>query len=476
MRRTRFFATALIFLLVASCAINPVTGKKELSLISEEGEISMGKETDAQIGQEYGFYNDPGLSSYVTSVGMAMVPHTHRPNLVYHFAVLDSPVVNAFAAPGGYIYVTRGCLALMSSESELAVVLGHELGHVNARHTVKKLSEMLLITVGLALGSAISDTFAKIAGVAAIGVQLLFLKFSRDDERQADALGVEYARKGTFNSGEMVSFFRALEKYGDLSGGGHSLPGFLSTHPLTGERIKNVQAMITPSDIGLPKKREPYMLQIEDVVYGNDPRQGYVEGHTFYHPGMRFYFDIPAGWKLQNTPSQVTIAAEDGSAAVVLQAEKSSEDLASFAQKKAASITGLQYLSDQNMAINGMAAYHQLYNIVQQDKDTLKLRLSCLRKGETIFYFSALSKALDFGFYDTTFRTVVSSFNELKDPNRLNRQPQRIKILKADGRKSLKDMLNDSGVKKELWPTLAIANGMDVIGFPEKNQLIKIVR
>jgi predicted Zn-dependent protease len=128
------------------------------------------------------------------------------------------------------------------------------------------------------------------------------------------------------------------------------------------------------------------------------------------------------------------------------------------------------------MAINGMAAYHQLYNIVQQDKDTLKLRLSCLRKGETIFYFSALSKALDFGFYDSTFRTVISSFNELKDPNRLNRQPQRIKILKADGRKSLKDMLNDNGVKKDLWPTLAIANGMDVNGVPEKNQLIKIVR
>ncbi len=476
MRKASFLAPFLIFLLAAGCAINPVTGKKELSLISEEGEISMGKETDAQIGQEYGFYSDPELSNYVASVGMAMAPHTHRPNLVYHFAVLDSPVVNAFAAPGGYIYVTRGILALMNSESELAVVLGHELGHVNARHSVKKLSQMLLVQVGLALGSAISDTFAKISGVAGIGVQLLFLKFSREDEREADALGVEYSRKGRFNAGEMVSFFTALEKYGDLSGGGHSLPGFLSTHPLTGERIKNVQSMITASDTGLPKKREPYMQQIEDVVYGNDPRQGYVEANTFYHPEMRFAFDVPAGWKLQNTPSRVTIAPENGNAAVILQAEKSDEDLSAFAQKKAAGITGRQYLSDQNLTINGMAAYHQLYNIVQQDKDTLKLRLTCLRKGGTVFYFSALSKALDFGSYDSTFRAIASSFIELKDPNRLNRQPQRIKILKADGRKNLKDIFTDNGVKKELWPTLAVANGMDVNGIPEKNQLIKLVK
>ncbi len=476
MRKTGFVAAGLILLLVAGCAVNPVTGKKELSLISEAGEISMGKETDVQIGQEYGFYSDPELSKYVNSVGMAMVPHTHRPNLVYHFAVLDSPVVNAFAAPGGYIYVTRGILALMNSESELAVVLGHELGHVNARHSVQKLSQMLLVQVGLALGSAINDTFAKISGVAAVGIQLLFLKFSRDDEREADTLGVDYARKGRFNSGEMVSFFTALEKYGDLSGGSHSLPGFLSTHPLTGERIKNVRAMLTPADTGFPKKREPYMIRIEDVVYGNNPRQGFIEANTFYHPEMRFYFNFPAGWKLQNTPTQVTIAPENGNAAVILQAEKSAEDLSAFAQKKAAGITGRQFLSDQHMTVNGMAAYHQLYDIVQQDKDTLKLRLTCLRKGGMIFYFSALSKALDFGSYEATFEAIISSFNELRDPNRLNRQPQRIKILKADGRKSLKDIFIDNGVNKELWPNLAVANGMNVDGMPEKNQLIKIVK
>ena len=207
-----------IALLAAACAINPVSGKRELMLISENQEIELGKETNAEIGQEYGFYADADLSRYVDSVGQSMIPYTHRPKLAYHFAVLDTPVVNAFAAPGGYIYVTRGILALMSSESELGAVLGHEIGHVNARHTVRQMSTQILVQAGLAVGSALNETFAKIAGVAGLGAQLLFLKFSRDDERQADGLGVQYARAVHYNTGEMVTFFAALERYGDLAG------------------------------------------------------------------------------------------------------------------------------------------------------------------------------------------------------------------------------------------------------------------
>ena len=211
----------LVCLFAASCAVNPVTGKKELSLISEQQELAIGKETDAEVRGQYGVYADDRLTAYVTTSGKALAEHTHRPNLAYRFAVLDSPVINAFAVPGGYIYLTRGILALMNSEAEMAVVLGHELGHVNARHSVRKMSQMILVQVGLAVGSALSDTFAKISGVAGIGVQLLFLKFSRDDEREADALGVEYyAGRAGYDPSRMVDFFTSLEKMGDLSGKG----------------------------------------------------------------------------------------------------------------------------------------------------------------------------------------------------------------------------------------------------------------
>ena len=208
-----FIAGCLLSFVLVSCAVNPVTGKREFMLISEQQEISLGQETDQEIRSQYGVYDHPGLNEYVTRVGMTMVPHSHRSHLGYHFAVLDTPVVNAFAVPGGYIYVTRGILAMMNSEAELAVVLGHELGHVNARHSARRLSNMILVQVGLAVGGALSETFAKISGAASVGIQLLFLKYSRGDERQADRLGVEYARKGSYNPGKMILPYKRWETF-----------------------------------------------------------------------------------------------------------------------------------------------------------------------------------------------------------------------------------------------------------------------
>jgi len=355
----------IILLSALSCAVNPVTGKKELSLISESQEITLGKQTDVEVRQQYGAYADPELSAYVQSIGQALVPHTHRPQLAYRFAVLDTPVVNAFAVPGGYIYVTRGILALMGSEAELAVVLGHELGHVNARHSVRRMSEMMLVQVGLAVGSALSETFAEVAGLAGVGVQLLFLKYSRDDERQADALGVQYARKGVYNPGEMVAFFSSLGKLGDLSGG-QALPGFLSTHPLTSERIEKVRQMLTPSDQTLEVKERPYLRRIDGLVYGDDPRQGYVEGGRFYHPDMGFSFAIPNGWKVVNTPTQVMLSSADEKAALVLQAEETTEDLSAYTRKKAGQIQGSQFVAEDYLSVPGLASVHQIYRVDQQ--------------------------------------------------------------------------------------------------------------
>ena len=466
----------LAILFAAACAINPVTGKRELALISEQGEIEMGKETDAQISREYGYYVDAELTQYVASIGATLTPHTHRPNLAYHFAVLDTPVVNAFAAPGGYIYVTRGILALMNSESELAVVLGHELGHVAARHSVRQMSTQILVTVGLAVGSIVSEKFAKWAGVAGLGAQLLFLKFSRDDERQADALGVQYARAGRFNSGEMVKFFSSLQRYGDMSGG-HSLPGFLSTHPLTSERIQNVKAMLGENDVALPAKREEYLGRIDDIVYGDDPRQGYVEGGAFYHPGMRFAFAIPQGWKIQNTPAQVTMADAEGNAAVLLRAEKSAEDLSAYIKKQAASIEGGQFVTEQSELVNGLAAHHGIYNIPQQNQGALRARFTCIRKNDFIYTFSQLSQAVDFNHFDPTFRQVFASFGELRDARYLNRQPRHLRIVKADGQRPYKDYLSQAGLKKEELTTLTILNELkDAETAPERGRMIKVVR
>jgi predicted Zn-dependent protease len=465
----------MLLLLAAACAVNPVTGKRELSLISEQQEIALGKETDVEIRNQYGVYDETALNKYINAVATTLTPHTHRPHLEYHFAVLDTPVVNAFAVPGGYIYVTRGILALMNSEAELAVILGHELGHVNARHSVRRLSKLLLVQLGLGVGSALSETFGKISGLASVGMQLLFLKYSRDDERQADALGVEYSRKGGYNPSDMVNFFSSLQKFGDLSGG-ESLPGFLSTHPLTKERIQNVKAMLSDDDRSFLVRRNSYLYQIANIIYGEDPQQGYVEGNTFYHPQMRFYFSFPKDWKLQNTQSQVIMTSKDGNAALILGAEESTENLQDYAQKKASTIEGRQFISDRTLTINGLSSYQQLYDVFQQEKETLRVRITYIKKKSYIFSFFTLSTVYDFRKYDHQFSIIVDSFNELRDRSHINRQPKRLKLVKANGRQTLKEIFQNSGMKKDLWQKFAIMNGIELSQIPKRDQLVKIIK
>ncbi|MBN1222378.1 MAG: M48 family metalloprotease, partial [Candidatus Aminicenantes bacterium] len=446
-----------------------------LSIYSEQDEIALGSNTDVQIKQQYGIYQDSSLNGYVESVGQSLSAHTHRPNLTYHFAVLDSPVVNAFAVPGGYIYVTRGILTMMNSEAELAVVLGHELGHVNARHSIRRMSEMMLAQIGLVIGSALNKTFADLAGVAGIGIQLLFLKYSRDDERQADQLGVEYARKGYYNPGEMIAFFTSLEKLGDLSGG-HSLPGFLSTHPLTSERIQNTKNMLLAGDNSLQTKPEAYLRHIEGTVYGEDPQQGFVEGSAFYHPGMRFLFSFPEGWQVQNTPSKVVIASKDGDAGIIIQAEQSDDTPKVYGQKKADEIKGRQFVEDRESTVNGLSAYQQLCDLEQENSENIRLRLSFIKYASHMFTFMALSTVGKFSEFDSAFGRVVDSFKSLEDKSYLDRQPKRIKLVTADGRRTLQEIFQKAGMDKDLWPNFSIMNGLDLNQRPSKDKLVKIVK
>ncbi|MFW6124359.1 MAG: M48 family metalloprotease, partial [Acidobacteriota bacterium] len=469
--------TVLIFAAcwILSCVSNPVTGKKELMLFTEEREIAIGKDTDQQIRQQYGLYPDAELTSYVQKVGITMVPHTHRPQLEYHFSILDTPVANAFAVPGGYIYVTRGLLAMMNSEAELAVVLGHELGHVNARHSMRKMSQLMLVQGGLALGSAISETVADLSGMASVGIQLLFLKFSRDDERQADQLGVEYSRAGRYNPAEMIDFFQTLKAVGDLSDG-HSLPGFLSTHPMYSERVENTQEMILSSDSSLAVKEGPYLKKIEGLVFGPDPRQGYVENGAFYHPQMQFVFRFPEQWSIQNTAMQVTLVSQDKKAAVILQAEKSSSGLQEYADKKTSGMAGSELLDQADLTINNLSSLQRIYRIYQEDAQELKAQITFIRKNPYIYSFTALSTTEDFNAYTSSFQSIVFSFSQLNDPKYLERSPQRIKLVESSGRDSLEDIFSRAGMDKELWTKFAILNGMQAGQIPERGRLIKVLR
>jgi predicted Zn-dependent protease len=457
----RVAATVLLAALIgiAACATNPVTGKKEIMLIPESAEIEMGKSTDAAIRQEYGLYPDPELTAYVDRVARRMVPYTHRNKLEYHFAVLDTPIENAFAAPGGYIYVTRGLLAMTNSEAELATVLGHELGHVNARHSARQMSRQLLVLGGIIVGSVLSEDIQKIAPFLVVGMQVLFLKHSRSDEYQADSLGVLYSRRAGYSPAQMILFFQSIQKLEEDAGGGVRLPNFLSTHPLTAKRIEEAKKMLVPMDAEMDILRDDFLRRVDGLVVGENPRQGFVDGNAFYCPDLKFMFSIPAGWTLQNTPRQVVIAPKDEKAAVILTAEPSTKDLPTYLKEK------LQQFSDSQVSeirsggrqINGLNAIRGSYYVSPKPAEgqtvdetkTNAVDIHCIQKDGTIFTFIGLTAKGDFPNYEPAIDGAVRSFQRLTDPARLNVQPLRLKVQKAGRPTTLRDFLKATNVPEK---------------------------
>ena len=226
-------SAALAVLLFAGCSVNPATGKQQINIISENQEIQMGREADQQVTAEMGLYDDAKAQAYVARIGKELAAHSERPNLPWSFKVVDDPAVNAFALPGGFIYVTRGLMTHLTNEAELVSVLGHEIGHVTARHSVNQMSKQQLANIGLIAGAIFRPDIAQgpLGQLAGQGLGLMFLKFSRDDERQADELGLRYLRGENYDPRQMAEVFKTLERVGEEAGPGAKVPNWMATHP-----------------------------------------------------------------------------------------------------------------------------------------------------------------------------------------------------------------------------------------------------
>ena len=305
-------ASLALAMFAAGCAVNPATGKREFTLVTPMQEAALGREGYGAAIAEYGVYEDAALAAYVDSVGRKVARASEQPGLPWKFTVLDDPAVNAFAMPGGYIYVTRGLLAYMQSEAQLAGVLGHEIGHVTARHSARQITQQQLAGMGLQVASAVSPTFRRYSSTAEMGLGLLMLKYSRDDENQADELGVRYASISGFDVREMPATYRTLQRIAERAGA--SLPGYLSTHPDPGQRAEHTAALAAKAAAGrvnLVVRQRGYLERLRNIVYGENPRYGWFEGRMFYHPVLGMQMEFPAGWQTQKTRTALTAGSAD---------------------------------------------------------------------------------------------------------------------------------------------------------------------
>ncbi len=472
-----------LILLITGCSRNPVTGKREVMFMSESQEINLGKSSDPQIVAQYGLYEDQSIQAFINEKGKEMAAISHRPHLNYEFKVLDSPVVNAFAVPGGYVYFTRGILAHFNNEAEFAGVLGHEIGHVTARHSAKQYSKQMLGQVLFMGGVIFSEDFRNYAQEASTGMQLMFLKFGRDAESQSDMLGVDYSTQVGYDAHEMAGFFNTLNRMRESSG--QSIPDFLSTHPNPADRFNNVNQMATEyqqqdsTKTNYTVNRDAYLNMIDGIVYGEDPRQGFVEDFNFYHPELKFKFPIPQNWKYQNSPTQFQMAPDDGKALMTLTLAQGAS--AQEAANTAIQNEELKVIERSATQVNGLPAYAILADVVQDVQQgqtaatTISLLSYFIQYNNLIYRITGVSKKEDFNTYFSSFQYTMKNFNKLTDSSKLNRMPDRLKIVTATRSATLQQLLSQQNMPTTLLDELALINGMELGNTLKAGEKFKVI-
>ena len=465
--------------LSTNCARNPVTGKKQVVLMSEAQEIAMGKEADPQIIAQFGLYEDSAMQRFINLKGKQMAAISHRPKLDYGFRVLNSEVINAFAVPGGYVYFTRGIMAHFNSEADFAGVLGHEIGHIAYRHTVAQQRNAILGQLGIIAGIIIAPELARFADVASSGLQLLFLKYSRDAEREADQLGVEYSSKIGYDAREMALFFNTLERQ-SAGTGAAELPEFLSTHPNPGDRNVTVTKLAAEwkQKLNLTNpmvNRNAYLRSIEGLIYGEDPKEGYRENNVFYHPVLKFQFPIPLNWNYQNTPQMVQMAPKDGKAVMMLKLAQGNS------LQEAANTILQQYklvaVETRNITVNGLQAIYLIADQQPEQQNQPVLRtLSYIIQYDGIFYhLIGVSAINDFNTYSPSFSYTMQGFRPLTDQVKLNKKAERVRIKTVASAMTLAQFFRQYNIPEARLEELAILNGMKLTDNIVKGSLIKII-
>jgi predicted Zn-dependent protease len=464
---------------IAACATNPATGKKEISLMSESQEISLGQQMDAEVRREMGVYNDPELQRYVESVGMKLARASQRPNLPWHFTVVDEPAVNAFALPGGYIYVTRGILPFLKDETQLAGVLGHEIGHVTARHSAQQYTKATTAGLGLTLLSIFVPETRPLQGAAETALGVLFLKHGRDDEVQADQLGVDYTAKTGWNPEGVAGMLKTLSRLDEASGSNRGVPNWLSTHPAPADRVTQVHSYIQKAGIpvgtaGTADKAD-FLRHVDGIVFGDSPSDGIVRGNEFLHPDLRLALKFPQGWEIQNSASQVMAKAPERENYMLLQLVPNARGSVDQIAQTGMSSAGFRQLNGQRSQINGMEAYVGTYQGSLEGLGNVVTTAAHIVHERNVYLLAGLAPPNQYESAQQEFTASIRSFKELSREEAARIRPNRVDVYTVRSGDTWQSIAQRTGEGTLKPATLAIMNDYEPSQQPRAGDRIKVV-
>lgn len=475
----RVVAIALA-LALANCATNPATGNPNLVTMSETQEVAVGRSEDPKVRRQYGVYDDAALQQYVSDIGRRLAKASHRPELEYQFLVVDSPEVNAFALPGGYIYVTRGLMAYLGSEAELAAVLGHELGHVTARHSVQQLSAATAASVGAAVLQIFVPQVRGLLGENVINLlgNALLSGYGRDHELEADRLGAEYLARTGYDPQATVNVVGVLKNQelfdAEVAQQEGRQPrryhGVFASHPDNDTRLQQVVA--EAARFKLQESRtghEDYLRRIDRMVYADSPSQGVVRSNRFYHAEFGIAFQFPAGWRVRNQPRNVAAQSPGQDALIDLRLAGEAKGTPGDVLRRMARIGSGSEIAPTT--INGLPAA-----IATTSMSGRPARVAVVFHGGRAYAIGAQARSnAAFDQYQREFDASIASFHEITSEERLLARPLALRVITARPGLTFAELAHLSPLGTNAEGHLRVINGMYPKGEPVAGQALKIV-
>jgi len=476
---------SLLLVVVAGlpgCSVNPATGESSFTgLMSESDEIRIGRENHPKVMAEFGGpYQDPELQRYVNSLGQLLARASDRPNLQYTFTVLDSPIVNAFATPGGYIYITRGLMALANTESEVAGVVAHEIGHVAARHAAERQSQAVLASIPGIFAGILTGSEA-VAGMVGAGGSAYLQSYSRDQEYQADLLGVRYLSRTNYDPYGMAGFLSHLQAEDRLDAVLAGRPemadqsSMMSTHPRTADRIQRAIREAGGTQVSNPiVERDLYLSKIDGLLYGDDAEEGFIRNRQFLHPVLRFAFEVPPGFHMINSSDAVIAQRADG--ATILFSGASQRSNSSM----------LRYLTDEwaprlrladagTIDVNGMDAATGSGRL-ETKSGVRDIRLVAVRHPSgNIYRFIFLTKPELTAALARDLQLTTYSFRNLGAAEAAKLRPQRIRVVTVGSGDSVASLAKRMPFGDYAEERFRVLNGLDPSARLVPGQRVKLV-
>src|SRR5215510_4440657 len=464
-------------LLATACSMNPVSGLPEVTLLTVEQEKQIGAEEAKKVEMQMGLIDDAQFLPYLDALGQRLAKESPRHDVTHQFHVVDMVEPNAFALPGGYIYVSRGLLALVNSEDELAGVVGHEIGHVAARHTVQKVSRQGPFAAVTNLVSGVTGFFVPVVGNIVGGIgnfaqSIIFSPYSRSQESQADEVGQEMAAKAGWDPVGLANFLTTLGREETLLSDGPRKPSFFDSHPATPDRVKkttkHAKDLKQASREPISPSHDAFLARLDGLVVGQRAANGIVKGQAYRHPDLNFFLQLPESWNVDNTPIQLAAAPKDGDRAVVLSSVAEGNDPMEGARALEKAAKSPLPSKPQPTTINGLPAAR-----TQLGDSKLTIDLTWIAHGGKIYQIAGIAPTKNFENVRPVFQSVAQSFRPLSPEERSAIREKKIRLVKAQKGKTLEALLARS---PSAWKAsqVAVANGLTGTEPLSEGQVIKI--